>query len=96
MSWEHFVYLFVIHLGGSLSLKARSVFVLRGLGVELHPCKAVVAGRGLCCLTLVILGLFPLSQEARGYQLIPVHFLCDVSREHSPVLLVLVQGLCMC
>lgn len=96
MSWEHFVYLFVIHLGGSLSAEGSECVCPEGAGVELHLCKAVVAGRGLCCLTLVILGLFPLSQEARGYQLIPVHLLCDVSRECSPVLLVLVQGLCMC
>lgn len=60
------VYLFFIQLGGFFPLKAWSMFVQRGLRVE-RLCKAVGGGRGLSCLTLVILGLFPTSEEAVGY-----------------------------
>lgn len=66
MSWGHLcIYLSLSRVGLCL-LKARSVFVLRGLSVELCLCKAVVGGRGLSCLSLVILGLFPTSEELLG------------------------------
>lgn len=42
------------------------MFVQRGLRVE-RLYKAVGGGRGLSCLTLVIPGLFPTSEEAVGY-----------------------------
>lgn len=77
------------------------MFVQRGLSVELCLCKAVVGGRGLSCLTLVILGLFPMPEEALGYLLIPVHSwgpLCDVCPGN--ILLCVAGpcagGLCMC
>lgn len=91
------VYLFFIQLSGFFfPLKARSVFVQRGLRVE-RLCKAVVGGGGLSCLTLVILGLFPTSEEAVGYFLIiflifwiPCVTCVRVTR--SSVSLVLAQG----
>lgn len=81
MSWEHLYIYFSFGWVGFFPLKARSVFVQRGLRVE-RLCKAVVGGRGLSCLTLVILGLFPTSEEAVGYFLIMFFYfldpLCDV------------------
>lgn len=81
MSWEHLCIYLSFSWVGLCLLKARSLFVLRGLSVELCLCKAVVGGRGLSCLTLVILGLFPVPEKTCGYLLIPVRFqgpLCAV------------------
>lgn len=69
MSWEHLCIYFSFSWVRFCPLKARSVFVQSGLSVELCLSKAVVGGRGLSCLTLVILGLFPASEEALGYLL---------------------------
>lgn len=66
MSWEHLCIYLSLSWVGLCPLKALSVFVLRGLSVELCLCKAVLGGRGLSFLTLVILGLFPTSEEALG------------------------------
>lgn len=75
------------------------MFVQRGLRVE-RLYKAVGGGRGLSCLTLVIPGLFPTSEEAVGYFFnyfffifwIPCVTCVHVTR--SSVLLALVQGRC--
>lgn len=66
VSWEHLCIYFSFSWVVYFLLKARSMFDQRGLGVE-HLCKVVVRGGGLSCLTLVILGIFPMSEEAVGY-----------------------------